>query len=391
MVNSFKYFYILESMPETSSKEVDKSNTSTHSQSDMSISELLSASWERVRLTWKKLLVLSIIFFGISVVVGFIYGFIIAFSVAGVALSGGNAAGLGVSLGIGGIVTLIFILALVVLQSALLVGMTRTLADPSDPKSALDQLKDGFGIVWPVILASIVVGLLATGGYFLFIIPGIFITVLLSATVFEIILHKQSLGMAMKNSASIVSQNFGTFFVRWMMMIGLYAVYYVIVFVVSAIPVIGTLFSLANMAFSFVVTWFFIAYWLLTYMQLREKTNFSKLSSTAWMYVVAVIGWILIALTTIAIGGATMMFIQTLANQKGASERSDSPYKYDYDFSSDMDAVVGGEDGSVQFNGSEIFDQVMEQEGANLTEEEKQQLEELRKMFATDGSSTESE
>lgn len=367
-------------MPEKTPAVVEATATSSKNPL-MSVSELLSASWTLLTQTWKKLLVLSIIVFLITFVVGIGYGLLVGVSLAGVAIAKASAASVGIALTVGGISTVIMFLIMVAVQSALMVGIIRTIADPTNPKNAWQHLTGGFGVVVPLIFGLMLVGFLSVGGYFLFFIPGVIITILLSMVMYEIILQKSSIGEAMKNSATIVSQNFGFFFVRWLVVIGISILYSMITMFMSVIPGLSMVVNLLNMIVSVLVSWYFVTFWYLAYSQARANTNFSKQSSLVWMYIVGIIGWILMILTIMAVGGTVMMAMEAIGSTKDSSEKSESLYKYDQDSSNAWGSMSGDD---VQVDGKAIFDQMLNDESTDLTEEERQQLESLKQMFETD-------
>lgn len=153
-----------------------------------------------------------------------------------------------------------------------------------------------------VFIAMLVTSFISFGASMLLLIPGILVSIFLSAVIYEIVFHDTSLGEGLRNSYTIVKRNFGALFVRWLSAFGLAIVYGILMAVIQEMaqnaPLLYQLISTVMQVF---LTWFMYSFAVIVYEQARSITDLSNTSSIAWMYVVSAIGWILFALLLILV------------------------------------------------------------------------------------------
>lgn len=261
-----------------------------------SISDLLTTSWQIITQCWSKLLILSLI--GAAVIIA--YSILVGIVVAGAGI-GGAALGAGYALaGTMGLIALISALAYIGIFAVFGTAMIKIVSGADKDKGTMEYVKEGFGMFWPIFLVTMITAVLTIGGFGLFIIPGLAIAILLSFAIYEVALHKTGVSQALRNSAAIVSQNFGAIVIRWLVALG---VSLLISFVFSRIgdePLVMLIAYLIQILLS----WFFIAYWYQVYKQARSATDLKAASAITWMYVVAAVGWLLIVGISMVAGQA---------------------------------------------------------------------------------------
>lgn len=169
----------------------------------------------------------------------------------------------------------------------------------------LSAISKSFKIIIPYIILSIIVGMLTLGGFFLFIIPAIMITVVFSLSTYELILNNASPIQSMKNSYDLVKKNLGVLIERWLIIFALGFAIGFVLGIVSAIlgiiPGMAIIAQIVTTIFQVIFGWFSIAFFYHTYIELKEKTTVNEDVSITWTYVVGVIGLILLFLNIFVI------------------------------------------------------------------------------------------
>ncbi len=350
------------------------------------VGDLLSQSVELVKSTWNKLLVLSLIAAAGVIAYVLLVGLIIGGSVlGGAALMGGNAtAGAGL-LGFGGLFAVISALVYIAFFALFGATMIKIVAD-GGKKSVGEYLKESLGLAIPVFFVSLATGLLSLGGMGLLIIPGLAISILLSFSIYEVVLYKASIGTAMRTSATVVSRNFGAIALRWLVVIALSLVSS---FIMSYLTRAAAIFGLLNMVVQTVFTWFFLAYWFLVYKEARAATDIKSPVSTVWMYIVAALGWLIILVAGMALAKGISELLGNPEFQRGLQgiTKSDAPmedYSDLYDaYNSEQnaeDGTEGSSEGELMNPSSEgAFDSIIE--NSDMTPEEQEETRKAMEQF----------
>ncbi len=158
--------------------------------------------------------------------------------------------------------------------------------------SAIDALKGAMDRVGPLFITSFLSSILILGSTVLFVLPGIFMGVMLAFAQLDLILGRQTPTNAIKRSARLVMDNFGQLFLHWGALVLLYIVVQVIIpnslnnAVEQLQGIVGLLSSITNV----VLSWFFISYNILLYKKLSGKET--KKESMVWMWAMAGLGWV---------------------------------------------------------------------------------------------------
>ncbi|MEX0895762.1 MAG: hypothetical protein WDZ94_02365 [Patescibacteria group bacterium] len=156
-------------------------------------------------------------------------------------------------------------------------------------------LKEAMRVTPAVFLAMLVVGALAIGSMALFIIPGLIVSVLLAFTLYEVILEKSSLSLAMRNSYTIVTKHFFELFIRGLaLVVGAGLLIFILDTIAKNSGDIRPLFELINSIVGVLLNWFAIAYAIIIYREARVATDLTNTKNPVWMYIVAAIGWIVL-------------------------------------------------------------------------------------------------
>lgn len=351
-----------------------KSSTSSMSKELPSLSEMFNNSWLRLKETGMRLVGLYVL---LSVVA-------IAIVVIGMLVGGGAA--LGTAGGFAGLETALQnpatwlsfgVIFTVTILLAMLVANAFTAAiilevDQPAAKTPFGQLiKRGFSLIVPLFVVSLITQFLALGGLFLFVVPGIIISVLLSFAMYEVILGDARGVTALKNSVSIVSQNFWGILGRWAALVGVQIVVMMVFGALSEIEGgVGELFNLVSSVISMFFSLYSLVYGVLLYRAARANTNLTEGKMT-WMWPVAIIGWVVGGLLLMVVARAATGLIDQARNNPEEFEQmmqeygsEDGTYLYDGETNSTMDS------GNAEYDA--LFNQMMED--GELTEEELNQL-----------------
>lgn len=159
-------------------------------------------------------------------------------------------------------------------------------------------IRQGFKLVIPLWVTSLLVGLLTLGGFFILILPGLFLAFLFMFSQYEVVLEGKKFFQAAKASMQIAMQNFGAIIGR----ISLYVLFYFFVMIlipglISKIdqPAIDAFMSLASFFLNILVGWFGLCYMVVLYQQARKNTDFEKKAGFGWVVAVALLGWVIVA------------------------------------------------------------------------------------------------
>lgn len=112
-------------------------------------------------------------------------------------------------------------------QASLNIGWTRTLSR-----------------IVPVIIASVLIGIIVTLGMILLVLPGIVLAFFLMFTLVAIMVDNLGAFKAIGHSFRTVGKNFGATFITFLVIIGLSILTMLISFILALIPILGAILSL---------------------------------------------------------------------------------------------------------------------------------------------------
>lgn len=270
-------------------------NTSTLSP----IGTLFSDSWKTMTKSILQVIMLNVLGIAICVVFGIAALIIVVLSgVASTLLQKGAYGLLSLSpsvlttLGIFGVIFfIIFILISIALQ------ITTILIFAQDGQSSLiNKFKKSFSFILPLFLIGIVTWFLTVGGFFLLIIPGILIAILLGFSQFEIILNNQRGLNALRRSTAIISKNFGGIFVRYLILFLIVLGYTIIIGILEG--AVGEeakgILGLINFIINIIWGWFSLSFSIKLYKQAKATVHENNIGSLNWMWIVAILGWLIV-------------------------------------------------------------------------------------------------
>ncbi len=179
-------------------------------------------------------------------------------------------------------------------------------AERSEPFGAV--VKRGFGFVGAIFLVEFLVFLLNVGAFFFFFIPLILFAILLSFVTYEVVLNNKRGAEALRSSVQIVSQNFIDILVRSVLF---FLMYLALAFLLPSLlrridPDAGALVGGLSFVVNTFLGWYSLAFSISLYKQARECTDVEKKSNIAWMVIVSVLGWVILALILIGVGRLVM-------------------------------------------------------------------------------------
>jgi hypothetical protein len=261
----------------------------------LGIQDHFKVSWELFKKTFLSYLKLVGIGIGLFFVIG-IVGLIIALPL--LLSSGGSAPSLfsnpspGQIAGIVLVILWAIVSALAILAYLLFLPLANVLILDSKDKVSLETLfKKTKRLLVPYLLVSIVVGLLVAGGWILFVLPGLVISLLFIFVAYIFVLEDKHGIAALKRSYQLVKEHFWAVVLRVLIVQG-------IIFLGSVVfdnlAEQSDFFSLVSFVFSIVAGWFAQAYMYLLYKQVRAQVPSASASSIKWVVIVSVIGWVLL-------------------------------------------------------------------------------------------------
>jgi hypothetical protein len=240
------------------------------------------------------------------------------------------------------------------------------------------KISRGFQLFLPMFLSSLIVVFLVYGGLGLLIIPGIAIAILTSFTMYEIV-FTQSRGMtAIRNSVTIIQQNFGELFGRvaiiFLISIGINIITSILRSTMGDSEAAAGLSGLISLVISPIFTLFTLAYYYQVYTEARSMTDFTKPASILWMWICSILGWIIGILIVISLARFAGPMIEKAMKEEFSKDTGSSESQMmDDSPATDFDA-----------------DSFLEQYGQDMTEEDKQalkdSLEKTEKMMQEDQS-----
>ncbi|PIR61788.1 MAG: hypothetical protein COY81_04690 [Candidatus Pacebacteria bacterium CG_4_10_14_0_8_um_filter_43_12] len=324
------------------------------------IGDLLKRSWETVKLSWKKLLVLSLIMYGVFLVFGLVVG-VSAIGLFAGAIAGGGLTATAIASGI--VMVIVAVIFAMIVGTIFGTGLTLAVAEAKQNPTIGSLLGRGFKLFVPVFVTSLISLFFVLGGTLLLVIPGIVIAILISFSMYEVILGESRYLGAIQKSIKIVTQNFGELFVRILVVLGLAIGLGIVDAVFRAgfgqSPVATGLYSLVYMVVQVMFSWFTIAYHVELYKEAKSATDFSKQSSMIWIWIVSILGYVLsFFIFQAAASMLTKLDLPRLLEKEWQSILNQS---------SDPNSVI---DESSLPAGN--VDQLLDQYGADMTDEEKQ-------------------
>lgn len=263
------------------------------------VKELFKQAWETLKVGIKPLFFLYLFVIVIYLFAGLIVGavsLLIGFS-AGVFSGGFNPGRLfdNPLLLIFGFLILVTILLLAVLVGSLMpVGAVLILDQPSSPKGLKDTLRRSFRLLVPLSFSLLLGGILAFGGFFVFILPAIIFQFLFLFTTYEVVLGGRRYGAALRRSYFLVSHHFKAVFLR---LLAFWLLYFVVdVFIPNILrrvePRTGDIVSfILNVGLS----WYGISYMLTLYKHIRASSEPDKEKRLFWLVVTSLMGWVIFA------------------------------------------------------------------------------------------------
>ncbi len=204
-------------------------------------------------------------------------------------------------------------------------------------------IKKGFSHVWKLFLASLLTGFIIAGGYFLFILPGIFFSIIFLFTYYEIVLNGQGVLSSMRRSSKIVLSNF------WGIL-GRIVILYVALFGITLIPQLflmtgtnqelSSIFSLLTFVINICVGWYAICYVITLYKHASQGYEQDKGSKLLWSVVVGIVGWIVGIVIILCIAFVSYMLI-TSSLEKTKQKKTYQIYEIESVFPSSASLQMG--------------------------------------------------
>lgn len=290
------------------------------------IKTLFSESWEMLKGSFVHLLVLYVICFALFFAL-FIVGLLIGaplgvFSVFSAIQNNGVTPSFFTSLGVLGIVILVLIVIAIVIATMIQAAMILMVANYKSKPSYGATLRQGLGFVLPLTLTAALTGFITTGALFLFIIPGLVLTLGFMFVNMEIVLNHQSGTSALKRSLGIVFSNF------WGIL-GRSTIFFFIAIIIIIVPqalaggtkniAVTGLFGLLSMIVNIAVGWYGVAFSITLYKQASKNYSGTGVK-LMWPMIIAIAGCIVGIIFISAVIGMITYFVSSEMTKRGGSQ-----------------------------------------------------------------------
>ena len=341
----------------------------------VSIKDHLLASWEMTKGSLKNLVFLWLVMLGVSVGLGivvFALGFSTIMASGGLAIFSQPEKLFSLVFSpTGSMLGLVFIIAGIaytIVSTGINVASIIALHSYREKPQFKDLLNQALQLAWPVYLLGLVIGLITLGGFVLFIIPGIIMAIFLSFAAFEKIFYQASLMNSLRGSYTLIKNNFGYIFIRFLVVIGFYFVFYAFIpeFFGAISESLRNLYDMLSGLAQILINWVAMAFFLLLYNQVRQKTNMKNLANITWMWGIAGVGWFLIIVASVAFYSQLPKLVSLIRS---------NPYQYTQPQEGDANPIIFDENDG-QINPEFNFETDFDTEG--LSAEQQQAIEEAQ-------------
>lgn len=241
------------------------------------------------------------------------------------------------------LVSLLVVLGIVLVSSCMQVAFILVVDGKEDAFGFGEILRKSIRLIIPAGIVLLYVSSITIGSFFLFIIPSILFSILLSFSLYEVVLEGKRGNEALRSSIAIVTTHFWAITLRifCLFLINLALLYIVPLALQSIFPnqqfAIGSFSSLVNVG----VAWYSLCYTMTLYKQAKAVTPATKTTSVKWLYFTAIIGWIIGVLVAVGVVYAVSQLIASKGAQeffqKQIEERyndfplpTDASLRYDY-------------------------------------------------------------
>jgi len=341
----------------------------------VSIKNHLLASWEMTKGSLKNLVFLWLVMLGVSVGLGivvFALGFSTIMASGGLAIFSQPEKLFSLVFSpTGSMLGLVFIIAGIaytIVSTGINVASIIALHSYREKPQFKDLLNQALQLAWPVYLLGLVIGLITLGGFVLFIIPGIIMAIFLSFAAFEKIFYQASLMNSLRGSYTLIKNNFGYIFIRFLVVIGFYFVFYAFIpeFFGAISESLRNLYDMLSGLAQILINWVAMAFFLLLYNQVRQKTDMKNLANITWMWGIAGVGWFLIIVASVAFYSQLPKLMSLIRS---------NPYQYTQPQEGDTNPIIFDENDG-QINPEFNFGTDLDTEG--LSAEQQQAIEEAQ-------------
>lgn len=291
------------------------------------VKELFQQAWETFKAGWRPLFFLNLlviatyILLGLAALVSFLVLAILPYYSLSANFSPAVLLDNPVALLTGLFLFTVFGLLAVLVGSLMPVGSVLILDQPSSPPGLRDTLARSFRLLVPLSFSLLLGGVLAFGGFFVFILPAIIFQFFFLFTTYEVVLGGRKYGGALRRSFYLVLNHSRAILLR---LILFWLLYFVVdVFIPNVLrqlePRTGDILAFI---ISVLFSWYGMAFTLTLYKQVRAVSEPEKERRLFWLGVVSLLGWVIfVALSVWAVkeiaSGAANQIITKILNDIG--------------------------------------------------------------------------
>lgn len=208
-----------------------------------------------------------------------------------------------------GLILLVILLAFWMLSVAVRLAIIYAVGNYKEKPKMGTCLVKGFSLIIPTMVVGAALAVILVGGYFVLVIPGIIMSLLFGFVTYEMILGGKKWFAAVGGSVQVMSQHFGEIVLRLFgfgLAVGI--VFELPMYLLDSIAkVLANSAPAESLALSGILLIirivlgaglgiFGIVFSVITYKQAKEVTDEKIAPNMVWMWVVAIVGWLIAAL-----------------------------------------------------------------------------------------------
>lgn len=212
-------------------------------------------------------------------------------------------------------VFLVVLLVSCVITAVVNLGIVIAVGKRAEKPSLMACLKGGLSALFPVLIVTFCAGLINLGSWYLFLIPGLLVSLFFSFITYEMVLGGKKWFNAITGSVQIWSQHFGEILIRMIVYaLAVYGAFYLPMYILRMIissamenaPGEATaalmMLSIIEFILSLGVGFYGLVYGVVTYQHAKRVTDATIKPSMIWIWITSILGWVIAILMTILIG-----------------------------------------------------------------------------------------
>ncbi|MBI4058992.1 hypothetical protein HY404_02000 [Candidatus Microgenomates bacterium] len=250
-----------------------------------SIGALFTESWDVFAKSSLKLFILTIISLIVTfiVLIPFIIIFIDTLGLSLANLKEGGLSGISMMPPIWPVLIISLVIYFMVITAVFQIASILTV-DSKGELALVSAISKSFRLVIPLFLVNLLLLFINLGGLFLLILPAILFMFLFYFAAYEVVLNNQRWTGALRRSLLIFEKHGGEILIR---------VLIIFLVTVGIVLILNRIAPVLSMLVNILLGWYALAYSVTLYKQASQGLENEKGASLMWVWIIAVLGWIL--------------------------------------------------------------------------------------------------